>query len=548
MNYIYSRQSSQKEDKSISCEEQVSNCKKYAEENNLPVKDVFTDIDVSGRLFPKQFAQLAEIDLVYKQFLKETKKEGQTRVGLGQLFDKLKDGDTIIVDDLSRFYRPLTNSYLESALTQFLIEKKIRLLTVKNGEVNLNNFNDNLINALQNRINDNQLSIQRKKSKASLSRLYNSGEYHASVGMMIGYKSTGKKKEVEIDETKAPIVKYVFKAYIEGKSLLQIVRDLNSKFGMKSCVKCVKNILNRPLYCGYQYDKQGQLVKSKQVEGKELIDFNTWTTAKKILDSRKTNNIRIKIYPLHWTGLCYCGKCGAKMSVCINQKGKYFSFRCMSHTIRDKENCKVSITSNTLYSKGLSMDDAIEPILILGLLKKLSEQKKAVEIKDQLEAKTIELNNLTSKEKQLSSMFLEGLMSEDALKMALIANKAKKDVLQQEIIALEQNLTEDDVEKTRLLVNKIVGRGLSFEEYQELIALTIKQIEVQEHEIKVKTFNNDIIIPRKKISGQLRLPNYIWKNDGQNFRIYYYFNSPNIYAKRRLLFDKNNLKIYFIEE
>lgn len=546
MNYIYTRQSSQKEDRSISCEEQVSNCRKYAEENNLTVKDVFTDIDVSGRLFPKQFAQLAEIDLVYKNYLKETKKEGQWRVGLGQLFDKLKDGDTIIVDDLSRFYRPLTNSYLESALTQFLIEKKIRLLTVKNGEVNLNSFNDNLINALQNRINDNQLSIQRKKSKASLSRLYNNGEYHASLGMMIGYKSTGKKKEVEVDEQGAKIVKYIFKSYIEGKSLLQIVRDLNKKFEMKTCVKSIKNILERPLYCGYMYNKQNELIKAQQVQGKEIIDFSTWTTAKKILDSRKTNNIRVKQYPIHFTGLCYCGKCGAKMSVCINEHGKYFSFRCMSHTIRAKENCKISITANTEYNKGLSLDNAVEPILILGLLKKLNEQKNGIELKEQIELKTVELNNIQNKEKQLTSMFLEGLLSEDVLKTTLADNKAKKDGLQQEIIQLEQELEEDDTEKVRLLVNKIVGRSLTFEQYHELIPLTIKQIKVFEDKITVQTHFGDIDLPRKRLSGQLRLPEYKWRNTGTEFKIYYHFNTFNIYAPMKKVFESDYLKIFFI--
>ena len=544
MNYIYVRQSSQKEDRSISCEEQVSNCRKFAEENKWKVKEVFQDINVSGRLYPKQFASLAEADLVYKQFLAETKKEGQWRVGLGQLFDKLKTGDTIIVDELTRFYRPLTNSFLESALTQFLFSKQIKLFTVKNGEVNLNSFNDNLINALQNRINDNQLKNQRMKSKASIARLYNSGELKQGLGQMIGYKSTGKKKEVEVDEQGAKIVKYIFKSYIEGKSLLQIVRDLNSKFKMKSCVKSIKNILERPLYCGYMFNKQGELIKAQQVQGKELIDFQTWTTAKKILDSRKTNNIRVKIYPIHYTGLCYCGKCGAKMSVCINEHGKYFSFRCMSHTIRAKENCKVSITANTLYSKGLSLDNALEPILILGLLKKLNEQNNGVELKAQIEAKTVELNNIQNKEKQLTSMFLEGLLSEDVLKTTLAENKAKKDVLQQELIQLEQDLAQDDAEYTRLLVNKIVGRTLSFEEYHELIPLTIKQIEVNEHEIKVKTFFGDITLPRHKFRGILCLPEYSWKNTGTEFKIYYHFNIFNIYKPQIKIFQYNNFKIF----
>lgn len=548
MNYIYVRQSSTKEDRSISCEEQISNCKKYAEQNKLKIKEVYQDINCSGRLYPTQFSSLAEADLVYKQFLAETKKEGQWRTGLGQLFDVVKDGDTIIVDELTRFYRPLTNSFLESALTQFLLSKKIRLLTVKNGEVNLNSFNDNLINALQNRINDNQLKNQRMKSKASIARLYNNGELKQGLGQMIGYKSTGKKKEVEVDEEGAKIVKYVFKSYIEGKSLLQIVRDLNSKFKMETCVKSVKNILERPLYAGYMFNKQGELIKAQQVQGKEIIDYNTWLTAKQIIDSRKTNNIRVKIYPLHFTGLCKCGKCGAKMSVCINEHGKYFSFRCMSHTIRSKENCKVSITANTLYNKGLSLDNAVEPILILGLLKKLSEQKNSVEIKSSVEAKKVELNNIQLKEKQLTNMFIEGLLSQDGLKNTLAANKAKKDALQQEIIQLEQELSEDDLEKTRLLVNKIVGRGLSFEQYQELVPHTIREIEVFEQEIKVKTFFGEITLPRFKVRGIYVLPEYKWKNTGSEFKVYYHKETFNIYKKQIKIFNKDNLTIYLQED
>ena len=107
---------------------------------------------------------------------------------------------------------------------------------------------------------------------------------------------------------------------------------------MKTCVKSIKNILERPLYCGYMYNTKGDLVISKQTENQKIVDFNTWKMAKEILDSRKTNNIKVKQYPIHYTGLCRCGKCNSKLSVCINNKGKYFSFRCMSHTIRAKEN------------------------------------------------------------------------------------------------------------------------------------------------------------------------------------------------------------------
>lgn len=547
MIYAYLRQSSTEGDRSVSCEQQLENINNYAKEQGWTIKQSFEDKNVSGRLYTKQFAQLAEIDLVYKQYLKETKKEGQWRVGLGKLFDKLKDGDTIIVDDLTRFYRPLTNSYLESALTQFLLQKNIKLYTVKNGQVNLASFNDSLINALQNRINDNQLSIQRQKSKASIARLYNSGELKQGLSQMIGYKSTGKKKEVEVDSKGAEIVKFIFKSYIEGKSLLQIVRDLNSEFNMESCVKSVKNILSRPLYCGYMFNKSGELIKAQQVQGKEIIDYNTWITAKKIMDSRKTNNIKVKVYPLHWTGLCKCGLCGSKMVVCINQKGKYFSFRCMSHTIRSKENCKVSITANTPYPKGLSLDDAISPLLIIGLLKKLNEQNSSVDIKGQIEAKTVDLNNIQNKEKQLSNMFLEGLLSEDVLKSTLAENKAKKDALQQEIIKLQQSLGEDDSDTLRKMVNKIVAKKLSFEEYQTLLPYSIKDVVVYTDKVVVNTVEGPVELARYKDRGILKCYEFIWSNLPSNYKIIYYKNNFNIYSPKKTLLKTPYLTIQQLE-
>lgn len=538
-NYVYARQSSGDEERSISVEQQIENCKKLAGH----VDGVFQDLNTSGRLYWSGAESLAQLDFVFQSWIKETKKKNQFRTGLGDLFKVLKKNDTIYVDDLTRLYRPLTNSYLESALVQFLLNKQVKIITVKTGEVNLSSFNDNLINALQNRINDNQLSIQRKKSKDSFKRLYNSGELKQGVSQMLGYKSTGRKKEVEIDNEKAEAVKYVFKNYIEGKSILQIIRDLNRDYDLNCCTRSIKNIIQRPLYCGYMYNKQGELIKAQQVQGKEIIDYNTWITAKNLMDSRKNNKFQVKKYPNHYTSLVKCAKCGSTMSVCINEHGKYISFRCMSHTTKNKENCKVSITANTLYNKGLSLDDCLEPILILGLLKKLNNSTNNSAI-EQLEQKKIALSNIISSEQKLTEVFLKGLLDSSVYETNLTSVKTQKTSLQQEIIELEQDLAQDDVEKTRLLVNKIVGRGLSFEQYQELIPLTIKQIDVDEQEIKVKTFFGDIMLPRRKFRGIYCLPEYKWKNTGSEFKIYYHFETFSPYKPHKQIFTYNNFTIY----
>ena len=90
MIYAYLRQSSTEGDRSISCEQQLENINTFAKENGWTIKQSFEDKNVSGRLYSKQFAQLAKSDLVYQNYLKETKKEGQTRVGLTNLFNIIK--------------------------------------------------------------------------------------------------------------------------------------------------------------------------------------------------------------------------------------------------------------------------------------------------------------------------------------------------------------------------------------------------------------------------------------------------------------------------
>ena len=137
--YLYLRQSSGSNDQSISIDQQEENCKTLAEKNKLTVTKVFADYNTSGRIFPLQLKALAEMDLVYKQFMQETKKTGW-RVELSNLLDVLKKGDTIIVDDKTRLVRSLNGSFLENGLIQILKDKQVRLLSNKEGEINLNSL------------------------------------------------------------------------------------------------------------------------------------------------------------------------------------------------------------------------------------------------------------------------------------------------------------------------------------------------------------------------------------------------------------------------
>lgn len=539
--FIYSRQSSGSNDQSVSIDQQVDNCKALAKKEGLTVTKVFEEYNCSGRLFPPQLKSLAEMDSVYQDYLKETKKVGQERTQLGLLLDRLKKGDIIIVDDKTRFMRSLNGSYLENALIQILKNKQIKLISCKEGTIDFNSFTDQFVFNLQSSINSNQLETQRQKSKASLKRLKDSGEYSASLGTAVGYKYSGRKREIEVDKTNAPIVPFVFEQYLKGNSLLSICREINKKWGRNVVVRSIKNILNRVEYTGFMYDSDNNLIKCKQTEGKELVDFQLWQQAQNLLNSRKNQKFQLKKYPNHFTSMLKCGVCGSVLKICINNHGKYFSFRCMNHTIRNQPNCKVSITSNTLYSNGLSLEDAVSPLLIIGLLKKL--QANPSKDKDVLAEKQIQLQNLITSEQKLTEMFLSGLLDSSVYETNLKQQKEKKQTLQQEIINLEQNLKEDDSEKIRSLVNKIVARKLTYEQYQELIPYSIKDIVVFEDRVIVNTVEGPVELKRFREHGVIKLYNYIWSNMPPHFKIIYYRDKPNIYLPMETLLKTNYLKI-----
>ena len=552
MVYAYLRQSSGSSDQSTSIDQQEENCKQLAKKEGLKLNKIFKDYNTSGRLYWIGAEQLAQIDITYQNWLKETKKTGSWRIGLGNLLDVLKENDTIIVDDKTRLARSLNGSYLENCLIQILKSKQIKLLSVKEGQINFEDFGQQLVFNLQSSINSNQLETQRKKCKDSLKRLKDDGSHIQAIQTTYGYRSTGKKFEYEINPTQAEVVKYIYKQFLAGSSYLSIAKDLNEKYSKEFitghiCVATIKHILKRPLYAGYYYNSSNQLVKAKEIEGKEIISFNDWKTANEILDRRKTHKVPVKKNTYYFNGLTKCGYCGDTMSIVINNK-KYFSLRCKSHQTIKKENCSVSIGQNSDFENGLGMNSAIEPILALGLLKQLNDQNNQSTIKAQIEEKNIQLNNLQSKEKQLLNMFVEGLMDEAALKDRLTQNKALKQNIQAELIELQNQSTEVDEDKLRAMTSKIFNRKLSSAEYQNLVNQTIKEIKVFQDKIEIQTYFGEVTLPRKRLNGWLKLPKYIWRNEPQKWRLYYYYKSPDIYSKKQLLLDLPYFQIYYIKE
>lgn len=559
--YIYARQSStDNEDYSESVEVQINHCQKLAETMNLDVIGIERDINSSGKLYPTGYEELAKKDIIYQNWLKSVSTRKTSRDGIGRLFQYLSDIDYIIVDDYTRLARPLTGSFLDAFITQMLFANNVKILTVKSGEIDLNSFNDSLITVIQNIINDNQIAIQRKKSKDGLKRLLDNGVNKQGIGRILGFRATGRKHEVEPIEREIEVVKYIYKTFLEGIAINEIARMLNDKFPdvfEKSHAdrQVVRKTLTRPFYCGYIFDSNNQLIKSGQVFQYSCVSFEDWNKIQKIFEHRKIGAVRPKKEWLPCTGYVYCGKCGNRMKS-HHCGGRAPFYTCQDHLSTRREPCRGNLSvSNDRTGFALGLVEAISPILVIGAIQKLKRYKLDNKIQDEINTLKIELNNLLLKEKKITEMFLKGLIDDANAETTLKEITKTKNELKTNIVIKESQLDiSSDEEEDRKLFRRVVVGQISHGEWEDLFRLSVKKIIIDPEKVVVQTILGDVAIPRKRVERYNLMPKFSIATTGKddhNISIYYYYGKreiANIYSKTmKKIADFKNIKIYFEE-
>ena len=151
---IYARQSSGADDFSLSVEQQIQNCKRLAADAKLNVVDVFQDLNTSGETYPTGAEQVASVDNAFMEWLRSHTKGKGFRSGLGALLAccQEKNVDALIVNEITRLYRPVVGSFLEIYINNFLRTKHMKIIQVQGGCIDLTRFDEHLINTIKNQI------------------------------------------------------------------------------------------------------------------------------------------------------------------------------------------------------------------------------------------------------------------------------------------------------------------------------------------------------------------------------------------------------------
>lgn len=512
---VYARQSSGSDDFSDSVENQVRNCKALAKKEGLEIVGVFQDLNTSGKTYPVGAESTAETDRAFARWFANQTGSKKFREGLGAVIARLAEVDFVIVDEMTRLYRPVTRSYLEGYINQAFAENGVQVLQVKGGSVDLSKFDQSLIQTLKNAINDEQIANQKAKAAQQFAKLKNSGVYANGGGKAFGTCKAG--KGIVFDDSKTPIISYVFAQVLAYTPYAQIIRHVNDNYRGQLNGKCMytstfRNIISNPIYAGYMRNSEGELIRNTQVE-KGIVSFEVWQKAQEILNDKKKAPSRAQVRFLPFRGLLYCGNCGSSLVSGTDKTGTFYYCREGAQTLHNPACSGSRLVHSTQKEMWVGLKEAVSPLLAMALIDAIEKEERRKANAENLDSLKAKLANLEEKVGKVTELFINGLYTQAQLEKALASTKAQIQELQRQIAGAENPCKGSDAKE------HLRALGLTFKAYAmqkgeiddgEFVGLlhqVIKRIDSFPEFIRIST-----------IYGTFDLPRFIYKNR-RNFPI-----------------------------
>lgn len=278
-----------------------------------------------------------------------------------------------------------------------------------------------------------------------------------------------------VNEYEAMQVREIFGAFLGGKSINAIYRDMDNRYVTKWSAAKVRNVLKNSLYIGNVHFR-GQEYKGIH---QPIIDDDTFSNAQRILNSssREAAKTTAQKNPFRanflLSGLVYCKRCGARYSA------NHGCYRCYSRSKSSKKfiidpNCKnenwditdldkiIIEQANLLASRPDMLEHAIEE----------ADKGKVVHIdKERIRRRIAEIDGQIGK---LIELYQVGSIPMDVITGRVNGLTAERDSLQDQlstpddipakdifIAALEdykRGFTSGDTDKRRMLLSGLIER------------------------------------------------------------------------------------------
>lgn len=339
------------------------------------------------------------------------------RPSFKQMLQDIYDGrvNCVIVKDLSRFGRNYTDSgyYIDNIFVRY----NVRFIALNNGFDSMSNGMNAATKCItvgvQNVINESVAATTSVNVRGTLNVTRKQGKFIGSFPTYGYLKSPDDRHKLIIDDDTAPVVRQIFKWFIEGKSVIGITRELNAlgianpsaykqqrgwnykHTGNKNndslwCDSTVRRILKNQMYIGNMVQGKNTTVsyKIKQCRAvpkdqwiiventhEPIIDKDTFYKVQTLFN-RNTRTAPKKNEVDLFSGFVKCADCRRAMSKKTNKHtyGTYEYYRCVTSSKMSKDSCSthsiridkleqaVLVSLQTMIDTAVEMDKVLEKI------------------------------------------------------------------------------------------------------------------------------------------------------------------------------------------
>lgn len=339
------------------------------------------------------------------------------RPSFQRMMQDIYDGrvNCVIVKDLSRFGRNYTDAgnYIDNVFVRL----NVRFIALNNGVDSISNSMNAATKCItvgvQNVINESVAATTSVNVRGTLNVSRKQGKFIGSFPTYGYLKSPDDRHKLIIDEETAPVVRQVFKWFIEGKSVIGITKELNA-LGIPNpstykklkgwnykhtsgknndglwCDSTVRRMLSNQMYIGNMVQGKNTTISYKIKQCKSIpksdwiiventhepiIDRETFNKAQSLFN-RNTRTAPTKTEVDLFAGFVKCADCHRAMSKKTNKHsyGTYKYYRCVTsrkmdsgacspHSIRiDKLEQAVLVTIQTMIDTAIELDKVLEKI------------------------------------------------------------------------------------------------------------------------------------------------------------------------------------------
>lgn len=268
------------------------------------------------------------------------------RPAIKELFDFVRKNarfiDYLVVAELSRFSREAGDAI--NMCNKIQKEYGVRIVSAAKGSIyDVLDSASSFLMGLEFLLGNTENIKRRTDIQGGIYQAKIKGRYiHSKAPFGFTKVGLGKEAKLQIDETKAPLVRSIFFQFLSGVPIEEIRRQSKHEGFNRKGNSIIQKMLQNPVYAGYQTVKEwrdhpGGLFK---LDVEPIIDWETWQAVQDKFISKKPQRVLVSNeYFLRGFLQCWCGKplTGAASK---GKSGKYFPYYNCKHKGHNTINVK----------------------------------------------------------------------------------------------------------------------------------------------------------------------------------------------------------------